>query len=61
MIDLCIFLVKDAQNKRKSCKHATENRYPDTGKCQRKIKIAIPMRNRDFENKTRFPDAGQTV
>ena len=44
MIDLCNFLCLNAQNERKSSKFATENRYSDTGKCQRKIKTAIPIR-----------------
>ena len=38
--DLCKFLVKATQNERKSSKFATEKRYPDAGKCQRKIKAA---------------------
>jgi hypothetical protein len=49
MIDLCNFLGKATQNERKCSIFTTENRYPDTEKCQQKIKMVVPKRERANE------------
>jgi len=38
-----------------------KNGYPETGKCQRKIKMAVPMRDGDFENQNMVSRCGTTV